>query len=186
MKSKKSQDLKSGLIKKDVATTEAILSHPVVRDMSARLETMQKILQALPQVIGQAVAEAMQRPPEGASGPAIPVVDVKEVEILPRKLTVDGRQFDVKLQPPRQIILEGPSGPSLGGREDMVQIAGVVRLRKEGVTIKPLRKAPGLSEMECVWSLETGKRVNAGPDDPWKISKLDLEVLVRCAAEILE
>lgn len=183
---KKKASVKKSLVQAKEAASSAILSHPVFRDMAGRLETMQKMLQSLPQAIGQAVAEATRQAPAGASGPAIPVVDIKEVEILPRKLTVDGRQFDVKLQPPRQIILEGPSGPSLGGREDMVQIAGVVRLRKEGVTIKPLRKAPGLSEMECVWSLETGKRVNAGPDDPWKISKLDLEVLVRCAAEILE
>jgi len=64
MSSKKEPESK-GLVPaqtpRELSTAE-ILSHPVVREMSARLETIQGLLQNLPRLVGEAVAAANQVP----------------------------------------------------------------------------------------------------------------------------
>ena len=77
-------------------STEVILSHPVFRDMAARLQTIHGMLEGLPKAIGAAVAEANRKPPEGASGPPVPLINPGNVEIGPRRLKIDGKTFNVK------------------------------------------------------------------------------------------
>lgn len=180
---KKKASVKKSLVQAKEAASSAILSHPVFRDMAGRLETMQKMLQSLPQAIGQAVAEATRQAPAGASGPAIPLVDAKEVEIGLRKLSVDGKLFSVNLVPPKQVCVERmPLTP--GGPEATV-IARVLKLSKSDVTLQPIEEDPGLGAHERVWSLETWQRKSPiEPDDSWSISVAYRQLLLKCAVEI--
>lgn len=88
-------------------STAEILAHPVVREMSARLETIQGLLQNLPRLVGEAVAAANQVPHERSFGPPVPLIaPLGEVEIHKRKLVVDGKTFRVKpakKESPREI-----------------------------------------------------------------------------------
>jgi len=61
-------------------TMEQVLAHPVVQQMTRRLEEMREIVQGLPEAIGRAVAQATKRPPAGACGPPVPILNPKEVE----------------------------------------------------------------------------------------------------------
>lgn len=169
-----------GLVVKEGVSAEVILSHPVFLDMATRLKTIHGMLLALPQAIGEAVAQASRKAPEGASGPPVPLVDTKEVEISPRKLTVDGQKFDVKFKMPQSILLECRSN----GRLVMAEIGMVVGLSKSGVVVKPLRKDSPLGDGPCEWSLESGKRIPPKPVDEWGIMERDLDVLVLCALEV--
>lgn len=91
----KKQKKPQGLIRqeKNEVTMEAILSHPVVVEMQDRLKTVQKMLQGLPEAIGRSVTEAMQKVPEGASGPPIPLLEAKEIQILKQNLVIDGKSY---------------------------------------------------------------------------------------------
>jgi hypothetical protein len=91
---KKSAKNGKGLIqKKSEMTAAAVLEHPIFRDVAQRLETMHKLLQNLPVAVGEAVAEASRRPPAGASGPPVHLIEPKTVEILAKTLVIDGKTF---------------------------------------------------------------------------------------------
>jgi hypothetical protein len=95
--SKKSPKKNRGLVqqKSDVAAA-AILAHPVFRDVAQRLETMHRMMKDLPAVIGEAVAEATRRPPAGASGPPVPVIEPKTIEIHGKTLIINGKTYVLK------------------------------------------------------------------------------------------
>lgn len=76
-------------------TSEVILSHPVFRDMAARLQVIHGMLEGLPKAIGAAVAEASRKPPEGSSGPPVPCINPGVVELSPRRLSVDGKIYEL-------------------------------------------------------------------------------------------
>ena len=56
-------------------TMEQVLQHPVVKEMSARLETLQRTMESLPELIGRAVAEAQK-------AKRVPGMDIKNPELL--------------------------------------------------------------------------------------------------------
>lgn len=98
-KSKAASKTGGGMVaRKTAVSAEMILSHPVFQEMSKRLQTVQGMLENLPAAIGEAVAAATaQRPPEGASGPPVPLIYPQgDIEINPRKLTVDGQSYSVE------------------------------------------------------------------------------------------
>lgn len=85
-------------------TTEMIMSHPVVKEMAARLENVQNLLKSLPEAIGRAVAEASAiKPPmpPPAPGQQLTVVhppSFKEgdaIELRPQQMTVGGKSFEL-------------------------------------------------------------------------------------------
>jgi len=99
---------------------EQVLKHPAFLEMSRRLGDVQNMLQNLPEAIGQAVATAAataasRRPPEGATGPAMPfavVLKDEEIKIEKGKLTIgDKVVYDVpmpkRLEKPRSISKDG-------------------------------------------------------------------------------
>jgi hypothetical protein len=94
--SKKSLKNRSLVQKKSDVTTAAILAHPIFRDVVQRLETMHRMMKDLPAVIGEAVAEATRRPPAGASGPPVPVIEPKTVEIRGKTLIINGKTYALK------------------------------------------------------------------------------------------
>lgn len=170
------------LVVKEEAAAEVILSHPVFRDMAGRLETIHAMLKNLPNAIGQAVAEASLKAPEGACGPPVPLVDVKEVEISKRQLSVDGQKFDIRFRMPQSIVLDCRSN----GRTVTSEIGEVLGLTKSGVVVRPIRKGSPLGDAPCEWSLESGKRIPPKPVDEWRIMERDLDTLILCAVEIKE
>lgn len=95
-----------GLIRKesDAITAEMILQHPVVKEMAARLENVQKLLQHLPEAIGRAVAEASApKPPMPPPAPGQPLCVVKPtpiefgvpIELHPQRMVAGGATFDL-------------------------------------------------------------------------------------------
>lgn len=94
---KKSTTKNRGLTqKKPEVAAAAILSHPIFRDVAQRLEMMHKLLRDLPVAVGEAVAEASRRPPAWASGPPVPLLEPKTIEIHGKKLIIDGKTINVK------------------------------------------------------------------------------------------
>jgi hypothetical protein len=107
------------LIRKDQELTQQILAHPVVREMATQLSTVKRMLEELPKLIGEAVAEATRRPPEGASGPPVPRIDVGSVEIHRHGLKVDGKEFtndQMKKKEHEREISKGPRVTSVGAK----------------------------------------------------------------------
>jgi hypothetical protein len=97
---KKKDKPDKGLIKKEAdAALQQVMSHPVFQDMSNRLKTVQGMLKDLPNVIGAAVAESLRKPPEGASGPPMPLLSPTTIEIHRNKLVVDGKTTTLKDMP---------------------------------------------------------------------------------------
>jgi hypothetical protein len=178
---KKKQGGKKSLVQAAGVPADVIVGHPVFLAMKARLDTIQTLMERLPQVIGQAVAEATRRAPEGASGPAVPVVDTKDVVMAPRQLNIDGKKFSVKLEPPKVVCLEHVDGSGI-----RVTTPGVVgELTLTTVKITPIDIMPDLEAKPSVWSLSTGQRLDpSSSGDLWRIFKQELDLLVKCAREV--
>jgi hypothetical protein len=95
---------------------EQVMRHPVVVQMAQRLEAVESMLHALPEAIGRAVAQAMRKPPTGASGPPVPLfvpghpTFPKELEFRQGgKIVQDGKEFQLEkknLKPPREAKLK--------------------------------------------------------------------------------
>lgn len=92
---KKSKGLIPAKLETDL-TVERVLAHPAVQEMSLRLQTVQNMMENLPRMIGEAVAQAMKTAPPGTKGPPIKVVEHAVVEILKDRLVLDGKQFETK------------------------------------------------------------------------------------------
>lgn len=91
---------------------EQVMRHPAVVKMAERLEAMEGMLQQLPEAIGRAVAQAMRKPPQGASGPPVPLF-VPGTPSFPMdlqfhkggKIQEDGKVFQLEkknLKPPKE------------------------------------------------------------------------------------
>jgi len=103
--SKKNATKAKGLIqKKSEVAAAAILNHPIFRDVAQRLETMHKLLRDLPVAVGEAVAEASRRPPAGASGPPVPLINPESVAILGKSLVIDGKTYILK-DPKGEVVI---------------------------------------------------------------------------------
>lgn len=95
---------------------EQVMKHPLVVQMAERLEAVESMLHALPEAIGRAVAQAMRKPPSGASGPPVPLF-VPGQPTFPKdlqfrqggKIVQDGKEFQLEkknLKPPREAKLK--------------------------------------------------------------------------------
>lgn len=83
----------------DNKALERALSHPVVKQMHARLSMIQSLLEELPEAVGRAVREAIaSRPPSNASGPPVKLVEAKDIEITARGIRADGKRY--RMDPP--------------------------------------------------------------------------------------
>ena len=82
---------------------EQVMRHPVVVEMAQRLQAVESMLHALPEAIGRAVAQAMKKPPTGASGPPVPLY-VPGQPTFPQdlqfhqggKIVQDGKEFQLE------------------------------------------------------------------------------------------
>lgn len=97
--------------KEEDQMTQAILAHPVMKKIQGDLDNLQSMLKQLPEAIGRAVNETMKnQPPMGASGPAMPLIEVKKgIEIHRDESIVDGENFKLDDKP-------GIEGPANGPR----------------------------------------------------------------------
>jgi hypothetical protein len=98
---------KKGLVKADEAASHAIsleqaMAHPVVQQMSKKLDEMRSLVQGLPEAIGRAVAEAQRAGKTiQASGPP--------VALRPANANVEFHRKGRIVQDGKEIAPEGPT-----------------------------------------------------------------------------
>ena len=84
-------------------TIAEVLAHPVVQQMNQKLESMQQLLQALPEAIGRAVAEAQRANRPGT----IPLVSGPAVELRPSGGSVEFHRKGRIVENGKEIVPEG-------------------------------------------------------------------------------
>jgi hypothetical protein len=109
---------KKGLVKAEAAASaislEQAMAHPVVQQMSKKLDEMRQLVQGLPEAIGRAVAEAQRAgKPIQASGPSI--------ALRPAGTAVEFHRKGRIVQDGKEIASEGPTRGDF--EEDLAALA---------------------------------------------------------------